>query len=159
MTAEQASLFWRLWRDACAYQGWDALPSSERDEKRHEVLSECGFDSIKRVDSTHGFDRLKRRLLELTGHVYNEPDDAGQRRRILLRIGETLSDLGQAGYPDLSLDTILRERFKVIEGVRTITDLETRELTKLLWTLNARLASWKLRAVQKSKSAEMATAA
>ncbi|HEX3716994.1 MAG TPA: hypothetical protein VH595_03425 [Verrucomicrobiae bacterium] len=142
MNAAQISLFWRLWGDACAYQGWDALSSVERDEKRHEVLTECGFSSAKHVDRTVGFDRVKKRLMELQGHVHNEPEDAGERRRIVARIGTLLAELGEARYPEHSLDTILRKRFKVIEGVSSITDLDTRELLNLVRTLAARLASW-----------------
>jgi hypothetical protein len=90
-------------------------------------------------------DRVKKRLLELQGRVHNEPQDAGERRRITSRIGVLLAELGKAKYPSHSLNTILRERFKVIEGVNTITDLETRELLNLVRTLAARLASWKAR--------------
>jgi hypothetical protein len=145
MTKDQAALFWRLWSAACQYQGWNALSSAERDEKRHEVLAECGFESVKDVDSLHGFDRVKARLLELQGRVQNAPDDAGQRRRYVVKIGILLAELGEAGYAEHSLNTILRERFKIIHGVNTITDLETPELLNLIRTLTSRVASWKSR--------------
>ncbi|HEX4122327.1 MAG TPA: hypothetical protein VH619_17055 [Verrucomicrobiae bacterium] len=143
MTQDQISLFWRLWSGACAYQGWDAMSSADRDEKRHEVLAECGFASAKHIDRTDGFDRVKKHLLELQGRVHNESEDAGERRRIVSRLGIILAEMGEAGYPEHSLNTILRERFKIIEGVNTITDLETRELLNLVRTLSSRLASWK----------------
>src|SRR5580700_10023690 len=93
MTFEQHGLFWRMWGNACIAQGWDKLPSAERDERRREMLAEIGFESIKDVNSTTGFDAVKKRLMELTDRVANEPDDAGDRRRLLHCIGELFSDL------------------------------------------------------------------
>jgi hypothetical protein len=122
------------------------LSSAERDEKRHEVLAECGFKSVKDVDSLHGFDRVKTRLLELQGRVQNAADDSGQRRRYVVKIGILLAELGEAGYSEHSLNTILRERFKIIRGVNTVTDLETPELLNVIRTLTSRLATWNRRA-------------
>ncbi|MGP8199305.1 MAG: hypothetical protein ACLQU4_07370 [Limisphaerales bacterium] len=56
---------------------------------------------------------------------------------------EAVSEVEQAGYPPRSLSKILRVRFKVINGVRTIPDLDTAELLNLSRTLAARLASLK----------------
>jgi hypothetical protein len=142
MTQDQADLFWRLWRAACAWQGWDKLPSAERDARRREMLAECGFSSLTLVDSTHGFDAVKKRLEELAGVVHNERADAGDRRRILAIAREAMSDLLASGYPPRAVDTILRERFHIVEGVRAIADLDTDELLNLSRTLTARLASW-----------------
>lgn len=143
MTEDQHSLFWRLWAAACAWQKWDTLPSAAREEKRREMLLDLGFSSAKVIGTTADFDRVKRRLEELGGRVHNEAPDAGQRRRILARIGEAISELSEAGYPSHSLDTILRTRFKIVAGIRTIADLPTLELLNLSRTLAARLASWK----------------
>ena len=139
MTPEQHRLFWRLWTAACAWQGW---PSQDCEEKRREILTALGFDSAKEIDSTRGFDAVKSRLMELAGKVVNETPDAGERRRILSRVGLALGELGQADYPQAALHRILRERFHVIEGEGTIADLPTVELLNLVRTLTARLAGW-----------------
>jgi hypothetical protein len=62
-------------------------------------------------------------------------DTAGQRRRYLHRTGEQILELESLGYGE-SLKTILKTRFKVIEGVRTIFDLPTRELLNMVQTLD-----------------------
>jgi hypothetical protein len=102
-----------------------------------------GFKSIKTVNSTSGFDALKRRLEELTDRVRNEPEDAGARRRLLSCIGQIMADLNDAKYPAHSLRILLSRRFKIIEGSTQIIDLQTHELLNLLRTLKARLATWK----------------
>jgi hypothetical protein len=139
ITQDQHSLFWHLWNSACRYQQWT---TSEANVKRHEILAELGFASAKHIDSTDGFDRVKKRFQELAGKVHNERADAGQRRRILSRIGLVFAELSEAEYPARSLDTILRKRFKLLEGSRRIGDLETPELVNLLSTVSARLTSW-----------------
>ena len=140
MSRDQARHYWTLWAAACRAQGWDKLPSAERDEKRYEVMAELGFASVKDVDSTTGFDRLKARLLELTDRVSIECEDAGQRRRVLYVIGQLLADAGEAGYGPAA-DRVCRDRFKIAHGVRDITDLATPELTNLARTLKNRLTS------------------
>jgi hypothetical protein len=142
MTEGQAVLFWRLFGAASRYQQWTA---SEAESRRRDILMECGFRSAKEIDRTDGFDRVKKRLEELSGRIHNEPEDAGRRRRVLARVGHALADLNAAGYPPRSLNTLLAERFKIIEGVRTVADLDTVELANLSRTLTARLAAWRKR--------------
>ena len=147
--------FWnfinKLWPAACAGQGWDKLPSAEREDKRHEVLAALGFGSLKHVDKRKGFDRVVERLEELAkavivigpdqGEPVVEGEAAGERRRLLHRVGETATELSQAGYPEHSLMTILRD-FGVVPGVRDITGLPGDALLTLSRTLTARLADW-----------------
>ncbi len=145
MTPAQHRLFFStLWPDARQAQGWDQLSSAERETRRHEVLSQLGFSSLKDVNHTDDFDTLKSRLMELADHVaIADPAEAGGRRRLLHRIGEAFAALDDAGYPVHSIQTILRNRFKVIDGVNTVTDLETHELTNLLRTISAWLSAWR----------------
>ncbi|HEV7924364.1 MAG TPA: hypothetical protein VGR14_03355 [Verrucomicrobiae bacterium] len=139
MTPPQRRAFWRMWAAAMHHQGWNALPFSAQNDKRHEVLSACGFESAKDIDPTAGFDRVRARLEELADVVHVERPDAGERRRILWLINQTRTDLHRAGYSSSAVETILYMRFKVIPGANTITDLETPELAQLLFTLRARL--------------------
>jgi len=142
MTEDQHSLFWRLWSAAMRGQGWNTLPAAEQEAKRREVLASLGFRSAKLIDTRQGFDDVKKRFEALAGKVHNEAPDAGQHRRLLARIGEAFSDLDAASYPPRAVEKILRVRFKVIKGVRTIPDLETVEMENLARTLNARLTAW-----------------
>lgn len=143
MSEAQRRLFWELWAQACAWQGWDKLPTAEREEKRRQALAECGFASAKRIDATHGFDRVKRHLEALAGIVHNEPDDAGERRRARVRADAALTDLAAAGYPRAAINTILHEHFHIVSGLRSLDDLNARDLVQVSMTLTARLASWR----------------
>jgi len=145
MTEDQHALFWRLWSAACRGQGWFYLKTAERNARRKEVLRELGFTSAKLIDSRDGFDHVRERLEALADRVHNERPDAGHRRRLLWNIDQARSRLNAAGYPAAALDKILRQRFKVIPGLRTVADLETEELVNLLRTLTARARSWKQR--------------
>lgn len=65
ITEAQRTLFWRLWAGACRAQNWTreaGLSAAEINARRHEMLRECGFDSLNSVDRKDGFDRVKRKL-------------------------------------------------------------------------------------------------
>lgn len=149
ISAEQVNLFWRLWNDACNAQGWHRLPSDQRDAKRKEILLDLGFRSAKHIDPTDGFDAVKDYLEQLADVLHNQPDDAGQRRRIAWRANEALERLVQAGCPQGIIDSILADGFKVFPGLRTVSELPTLGLLKLSVVLTARLRSW-----NRSRSAE-----
>lgn len=120
------------------------MPAAERDAKRKACLRELGFTSATEIDSRQGFDDVKDQLSHLANRVSNQPADAGTRRRLLAKIGELLADAEDAGYSG-QVHRILTDRFKIIEGIRTIADLPTVELTQLISTLKARLRTWKQR--------------
>jgi hypothetical protein len=155
MTESQHSLFWRLWNAACGCQHWTGR---EAEAKRREILLELGFESAKHIDHLGGFDLVKKRLEALADRVDNEREDGSRRRRVLWRIGQARAGLNSADYPTKAVDTILRQRFKVIPGIRTIADLETRELVNLSRTLTARLASYKARKAAISQPAPRSAA-
>jgi hypothetical protein len=152
MSREQSAMFWRLWASVMKVQGWQP---AEANDRRHEVLESLGFKSIKDVGMTSDFDRLKKRLLELSDQVLNEQPDResfvhgkdgelrndteGQRRRYLHRIGEQQSELAHlmgdeeaAAY----LAPILQERFRRTVGWNSIGDLPTHDLEKMVMTLD-----------------------
>jgi len=65
LSTDQVSLFWREWPKSCAAQGWTrakGMSAKEIDTKRKEFLLRCGFQSLKDVDRTHGFTRVKNEL-------------------------------------------------------------------------------------------------
>lgn len=70
LAPDQVRLFWQLWPKACRANSWtrDAgMSAAEIDAKRKEVLRECGFDSLTKVDRTDGFTKVKNKLLILIG--------------------------------------------------------------------------------------------
>lgn len=135
MSADQAAMFWRLWGKVMKAQKW---ASAENNERRHQVLAELGFESIKDVNMKGDFDRLKKRLLELSDNVVNEHEDAGQRRRYLHRIGEQRAELEAMMGEEASayLDRIFKDRWKRISDWNAIEDLPTHELEKMVMTLD-----------------------
>lgn len=59
-TKRQMFLYWRLWRDACAAQGWDAIPAARRDDLRHECHRKAlGYDRSSKDFTNQEFDRIK----------------------------------------------------------------------------------------------------
>jgi len=145
MSSEQRTFFWRLWKNACAWQGWNKLSATEQNEHRHAMLAALGFKSVREVNSTDEFDRLKSHLLALAGIVENAAPDAGSRRRLLSSIGAVIVVLETSGYSSHSINTILFNRFKIVRGILSISDLDTHQLKQLLLTLTARLDSWNRR--------------
>jgi hypothetical protein len=154
ISQEQFHLFWRLFSQASAVQGWDRLRTIERDEKRRELLRFLGWQSLKDVDRTKGFDDLKKRLLELADIVVNPGPDRGQpvapdeddgdRRRVVFRIQETADSLAAAEFPDSYLIPIFKN-FGMVNGWLSLTSLKRdgeRGLIALNAVLQDRLISW-----------------
>lgn len=110
----QQALFWRLWSDACAVQGWQG-PARER--QRKAILEEMGWESLKDVDHTAGFDRLKGRLERLAYRISGGAEaafpDLGEMRRHCGLIRTDLLPRLAAVHPDphAYLARILRDRF------------------------------------------------
>ena len=119
----QVSLFWRLWADACAVQGW---MGQDREVQRKNMLSELGWKSLKDVDRTRGFDRLKGHLLRLSYRIPGGTEaafpDVGEMRRHFGLIRADLLPRLASVHPDPEgyLGRILRDRF---DGVRRWEDL------------------------------------
>ena len=151
MSEDQVKAFWWRWGLVMRCQRWAAAESEAR---RHEVLSALGFASIKDVGMTDDYDDLKGLLLLLSDKLVTEQEDlgffvrkvkgggkvetrdtAGQRRRYLHRIGEQISELESLAYGP-ALQKLLRERFKIISGIRVIEDLATVELLNVVQVLD-----------------------
>jgi len=144
MTVDQHGLLFRLWRDACARQGWDKLSSAERDLKRKEQLRAVfGFEKSFTELNTKGdcdlfFARLKFLADNLQGAREDQDPEPGQRRRYMHRIGELLSEFDEVGQLEY-VEPILKERFKRFKGLNTIGDLNTEDLHQMVMTLDSRL--------------------
>ena len=134
MSVKQYFTFWRFWREAMEAQGWVGLSKAEQDGKRYEMLGRAGFKSLKEVDHRKGFDAVLVQL-DLLRERIPETAEERERRRFLRRIGEQfaeLTDLGAAA----ALATVMRERFKLVAGLRGVEDLETEELRRCVMTLD-----------------------
>lgn len=145
-------LLFQLWPAACDYQGW---PSRVREAKRREVTAQVfeGGKSWKDINKTNEFDRIKTRLEELAGKVV--VDTNGDRKRLLHRIAE-LDGEGreQLANWDAYINPILKERFGIVPGVRSVTDLANKDLLDLSRTLTNRIAGLQRRDAESAKVAE-----
>ena len=164
LSKPQVTLFWRLWKRACETQGWTVeagLNRQEIDERRHEVLAKCGFESLTAVDRTAGFGRVKAALMTLCasveGAIEADHPEADEARR--LKHGITYDLLPQlARIPSISAvpggaiaycERICRDKFGLPDDWELdLDDLgghplrgpeSTDRLRQLLITLNARL--------------------
>ena len=136
MRQPQHDLFFRLWAEACAAQGWDQLPSASREARRYEMLAACGFDSLKEVDPLRGFDRVKARLAVLANRI--DIEDQAHKRALHTAV-DRLTALHQATSEEY-VKRLLKDRFHV-QSRHGIADLSAKQLGELIITCNARLKS------------------
>jgi len=147
--AQHDLLLFTLWPAACAYQGWDKLPTRDREAKRKEIAAEVfgGPKSFTKINRTKEFDAIKARLEMLAGKVSGAVEDgnpeAGERRRVMNRVGVLLAEGNELPNWENYIAPILKERFKIVPGISTIADLSNDELLKLSITLTDRIASLK----------------
>lgn len=144
MTVAQHNTLIRLWLGACSVQGWDKLKTAEREAKRKEVLTRVfGCEkSFTAINHTTECDQIFRELKRLASIVV---DDAGGRARLLNAAGELLAELNELVEPAY-IATLLKDRFKVVDGVRPITDLSDKSMAQLIYTLKARIKTINLTA-------------
>jgi hypothetical protein len=175
LSTSQQSRFWREWEVAKRAQQWvprtaeAAKTSTEIEAERHALLLRAGFTSLKLVDRTNGFDRVLMELGRLRDNVREvkdrlpgpeialpagsgaalHTDSPGTRKRFLYLIGKHLSAIGGEAYLKP-----FRARFGLVQGVRGIEDLGTKDLHELLITLSARNHAKGNRAAEASLSIE-----
>jgi hypothetical protein len=161
MTGVQTKLFWRLWSRACQTQGW---MGDEREVQRKVVLGELGFSSLKDVDSTRGFDRVKARLNILCQRLEGARDetwpDLGEARRhawiiehdLIPGLAEHLAD-APAYVAQICLDKFGHPT----RWQNLMDDPKTgpRKVRDLLFTLTARLQALRREAGVAPKASKM----
>lgn len=158
LSADQISLFWRLWSQACRTQGWtaaDGCPSAQIDAERKRVLRECGFESLTAVDRLDGFTKVKNALLVLASDrtdlaAAREADDVQVNRARTLRwvIRHELLPCLALYEPDAEayMRSVMADKSRWWKVDRpgcaiALEDLEAGPLEQLRMTLNARLNS------------------
>lgn len=121
LSKTQVALFWRLWSRACKHQGWTDRRATE--ERRHQLLADCGFASLHDVDRTAGFGRVKAALLtlcdDLDGAIEADHPELDQARRLRHKIAwHLLPALGKLpemaahpGGPVAYAEAICRDKF------------------------------------------------
>jgi hypothetical protein len=161
MTGVQTKLFWRLWSRACQTQGW---MGDEREVQRKVVLGEMGFSSLKDVDSTRGFDRVKARLNVLCQRLEGAREetwpDLGEARRhawiieheLIPGLADLLSD------PHAYVAQICQDKFGHTTKWQNLLDdpgSGPRKVRDLLFTLTARLQALRRDAGEGTKASKM----
>lgn len=125
MSRRQSALYWDLWRQVCARQGWGRADG----ERRHDAhTAALGHDKSSKEFTNADFDRIKMhfRLLidpeDLEAAVFLEDPSQGTVKRLLHAIGKV---------PEALVLRIARERF----GVANWRGLAPDQLHQLLMTL------------------------
>ncbi len=154
LSPAQVSTFWRLWQRACVANAWtrdQGMPASAVEAKRKEVLAECGFDSLTKVDRTDGFTKVKNKLLILIGESIQagkEDQDPTENRarthrwviekEIIPCLALYIEDV--TGYIAQILADHIRH-YKTDRPTRppTLGDLTPAQMKSVLMTLSARL--------------------
>jgi hypothetical protein len=155
-----------LWPRACKTQRWNKGDRALRLRVFSEALGR-GLTSASEINATSDFDHIKAHLLMLAdnvqGTIETDHPEIGDRRRLLWKyqhvqrpcLGVYVEDV------DAYVRQILRERFKLFEGISTVEDLSPdprlvftggRQIEKpspllmLITTLDARLNSMRQKA-------------
>lgn len=120
LSESQVKRFWREWADACRAQGWTTekgVTSKQVDAHRKSLLKRAGFESLKQVDRSAGFNRVLGELgilssrLKPTVERDNPQIDAERRKRWVIQ-NRLLPCLGvYVDNPDRYLASILQDKF------------------------------------------------
>lgn len=162
LSKAQLTLWWRSWSAACKAQGWTrggGWNAEQIDAKRHEILRELGFESLRDVDN-RGFDRLLARVRMLANRVDGAVDEVrpqnGDSRRLLWRIEWLIKcvELYLPGKGEAYVAGVVADKFPGVDkygtgivhprhwrdlsAVRSVGK-EDSELDQLRMTLTARL--------------------
>lgn len=133
MTSKQEAYYWRLWAQACVEQGWNVLPSQERNEKRHAVHAAA----LKRDKSHKAFTNAECDKVFSALKVLADPTnikklvtqdtivngDHGERQRLYRTI--------EMMMPRAYRESIMRDKFDTVH----LDDLDLRQLEQLRITL------------------------
>lgn len=157
LSLRQQAKFWKLWKGACAAQGWLGY---EQEIQRKAVLKELGFASLRDVGTTGDFDRVKARLLTLQDRIDGAseqlfPAVGAMRRHIHIISTQLEPALGRlVEDPDGYIRAICRDKFHKDIPWRSLADHPERgpaQIEQLLVTLTRCLYALGWRAPSKSR--------
>lgn len=139
MTISQHGLYFRLLADAC--DALHAVSSKDKERVRQEAhMAAFGrAKSAKDINTKKDFDAIATEFKRIANVV--DKDDP-QRRRALYVAHERLAEL-RSLTSDTWCATLLKDRFKIIAGVRSIEDLNPKDLADLIRTCNDRIKMFK----------------
>ncbi len=137
MSESQHGAYFRLFAAACEAQKCRTAKEKEdlRQAAHHAAFGRFGV-SAKDIDQGKMFDAIKREFLRLADRVDHNADQA--RVRLLHEAEhmlEVLRDITSAAY----IAKLLKQRFKIIPGKRTVEDLSNGQLSQLIITCNSRI--------------------
>lgn len=96
MTPAQWFLYWKLWGQACAVQGWRSGDDAQRRAVHVEVFGHP--KSAKEIDRMGEFDRIKAKFQELAGSVQGAVEvdhpEIGEARRTVKVVERLIACLG-----------------------------------------------------------------
>lgn len=119
------------WNPACKAQGWKASNREFRLQKFSELLGRP-LKSSDDIEPIKEFGQLKAKLLRLADNVRGATEDGDtnhdERRRMLWTIEHFYKPCLGVYVADVEtyLNTVLKERFKIVKGLSTYEDLSSR---------------------------------
>lgn len=153
MTVRQHGLYFRLLAAACAAQHATTAAAKEALRQAAHLAAFGKPKSAKDINRTNEFDAIATELKRVA-NVINDPQSPEHKRSVYVAT-QRLAALQQIASPNYTA-TLLRDRFKVIAGQRSIEDLTAKQLAELISTVNNRIQM--LAKSRKAETVEVETA-
>ena len=134
MTVRQHGLYFRLFAAACQSQH---AATTEQKEALRRAAHQTAFGAPKSatvINRTREFDAIAAEFK----HLANVLDDDQSIKRLIYAAQQRLDALERITSPTYTA-TLLNERFKVIPGIRLVSDLSSKQITQLIFTVNNRI--------------------
>ena len=135
MTVAQHGRYFWLLADACAAQG--AVSTAAKEALRKQAhRAAFGFEkSAKDINADKEFTAIANEFRRLGNVVETETNERRQSIYVARQRLTALAAITAPGY----IETLLKQRFKVIPGLRAVEDLSRKQLTDLITTVNNRI--------------------
>jgi hypothetical protein len=144
MTNKQRMFLMELWRKACEAMGWDY----RNEELRHEMYcSILGHPKRFKDFTQQDFDQVKAQFInlaeggDLNAQLAIDNPHLGDRKRLLWKIQKEQMVILEAYEVDAHayVQSIIRDQFRITQGLSSLEDLSNQQLTFLRSTLAARI--------------------
>ena len=136
MSESQHGAYFRLFAAACAAQKCETAAAKEALRRAAHIAAFGRPVSAKEIDQGKMFDAIKREFLRLADSVDHNTDQ--ERKRLVFAAYDSLNRLHKL-VARAYVTTLLKQRFKVIDGKRSVEDLSDGQLHQLIITCNNRI--------------------